>query len=97
MRASLGFGAGQCFEVGVEGATDEEAADFSFRSDAIKNLEELLAMALLGGLLEWRRHALVWRWGDSAGLAAMRSSNACRRAAEREMAPRWRLASSHAS
>ena len=73
--------------MGSEGATDEEAADFSFRSDAIKDFEELFAVALLRGWLEWRRHGLVWRWGGSAGLAAMRSSNACRRAAEREMAP----------
>lgn len=83
--------------MGSEGATDEEAADFSFRSDAIKDFEELFAVALLRGGLEWRRHGLVWRWGGSAGLVAMRSSNACRKAAEREMAPRWRLASSHAS
>jgi len=51
MRASLGFGAGQCFEVGVEGATDKEAADFGFRSDAIKDLEKLLAVTLLWGWL----------------------------------------------
>ena len=52
MRASLGFGAGQCFEVGSEGATDEETADFSFRSDAVKDFEELFAVALLGGFPE---------------------------------------------